>query len=58
MDTRALGRWGLTVPAVGMGGTRERCARSLRFFGGRVNFYQIHNLVNWCGRDELAAGSC
>ncbi len=26
---------------------REQCARSLRFFGGRIDLYQIHNLVNW-----------
>ena len=114
MDTRALGRSGLSVPAVGMGtwstfdvrgsreerharavvdtaleqgaalfdsspmygeaervlgaalegrraralvatkvwartgpDGREQCARSLRLFGGRIDLYQIHNLVNW-----------
>ncbi len=120
MDTRALGRSGLTVPAVGMGTWstfdvrgarderharavvdaalehgaalfdsspmygeaervlgaalegrraralvatkvwartdaegREQCARSLRFFGGRVDLYQIHNLVNWRGHLDM-----
>lgn len=26
---------------------REQAKRSLRFFGGRIDLYQIHNLVNW-----------
>lgn len=26
---------------------REQSARSLRLFGGRIDLYQIHNLVNW-----------
>jgi aryl-alcohol dehydrogenase-like predicted oxidoreductase len=32
---------------------REQCARSLRFFDGRIDLYQIHNLVNW--REHLDA---
>lgn len=26
---------------------REQAKRSLRYFGGRIDLYQIHNLVNW-----------
>jgi aryl-alcohol dehydrogenase-like predicted oxidoreductase len=29
------------------GGGEEQIRRSLAFFGGRVELYQIHNLVNW-----------
>lgn len=31
---------------------REQIGRALNFFGGRVELYQIHNLVNW--REHLA----
>jgi aryl-alcohol dehydrogenase-like predicted oxidoreductase len=32
---------------------REQATRSLNFFGGRIDLYQIHNLVNWREHLEL-----
>lgn len=41
-------------------GGEQQIERALRFFGGRVDLYQIHNLVNWRGHlpvlERLLAG--
>ena len=31
---------------------RQQIARALGYFGGRVDLYQVHNLVNWQGHHE------
>lgn len=35
------------TPSVAEG--RQQIGRALQFFGGRVDLYQVHNLVNWRG---------
>ena len=46
---RALVATKIWTPSVTEG--RRQAERALRFFGGRVDLYQIHNLVNW--REQL-----
>ena len=37
---------------------RQQIERALGFFDGRVDLYQIHNLVNWRGHLETLTGLC
>lgn len=46
---RALVATKVWTPSAAEG--REQAKRSLRLFGGRIDLYQIHNLVNW--REQL-----
>ena len=36
--------------------SRQQVKSSLDFFGGRIDLYQVHNLVNWQSQLELLEG--
>jgi aryl-alcohol dehydrogenase-like predicted oxidoreductase len=50
-DRRANALVATKVWTKSAGEGREQAKRALEFFGGRIDLYQIHNLVNW--REQL-----